>query len=145
LVDRGWPKIGRVTAHRTAFGLRGLPVPAGGDLARGLVVPAVWLSYRDAGELMAERGIAVDHVTIYQWEQRFTPEFIEAARPCRRPPGDRWFADEIYMKVAGAWTYLCRAVDQYGQVIDVLPSGRRDLGAARRFFTLWGSRNLAGL
>jgi hypothetical protein len=88
------------------------------------------LAYRDVEELLAGRGIAVDHVTVYRWVQRFTPEFIEAARPCRHAPGDRWFADETYVKVAGAWTYLYRAVDQYGQVIDVLLSGRRDLAAA---------------
>jgi transposase, IS6 family len=72
-------------------------------------------------------------VTVYRWVQRFTPEFIEAARLCRHVPGDRWFADETYIKVAGRWTYLYRAIDQYGQVIDVLLSARRDL-AARRFF-----------
>ena len=88
------------------------------------------LSYRDVGELLAERGIAVDHVTVYRWVQRFTTEFIEAARPCRHAPGDRWFAVETYVKVAGKWTYLYRAVDQYGQVIDVLLSARRDLAAA---------------
>jgi transposase, IS6 family len=77
----------------------------------------------------------VDHVTIYRWVQRFTPEFIEAARPCRHAPGDRWFVDETYVKIAGQWTYLYRAVDQRGQVIDVLLSGRRDLAAARRLFT----------
>ena len=93
------------------------------------------LSYRDVEELLAERGITVDHVTIYRWVQRFTPEFIEAARPCRHAPGDRWFADETYVKIAGVRTYLCWAVDQYGQVIDVLLSTRRDLAAARRFFT----------
>jgi transposase-like protein len=59
------------------------------------------LSYRDAEELLAERGITVDHVTIYRWVQRFTPEFIEAARFSRHTPGDRWFADETYVKVAG--------------------------------------------
>ena len=90
---------------------------------------------QDVEELLAERDITVDHVTIYRWVQRFTPEFIEAARPCRHAPGDRWFADETYVKVAGAWTYLYRAVDQHGQVIDVLLSARRDLAAARRFFT----------
>src|SRR5229473_1558157 len=68
------------------------------------------------------------------WVQRFTPEFIEAARLCRHAPGDRWFVDETYLKVAGKWTYLYRAVDQHGQVIDVLLSVRRDLAAARRFF-----------
>ena len=93
------------------------------------------LSYRDVEELLAERGITVDHVTIYRWVQRFTPEFIEAARPCRHAPGDRWFVDETYLKVVGKWTYLYRAVDQHGQVIDVLLSVRRDLAAARRFFT----------
>ncbi len=93
------------------------------------------LSYRDVEELLAERGVTVDHVTIYRWVQRFTPEFIEAARPIpRHAPGDRWFADETYVKVAGQWAYLYRAVDQHGQVIDVLMSGRRDLAAARRFF-----------
>jgi IS6 family transposase len=92
------------------------------------------LSYRDVEELLAERGVTVDHVTIYRWVQRFTPEFIEAARLCRHAPGDRWFADETYVKVAGRWTYLYRATGQHGQVIDVLLSERRDLVAARRFF-----------
>ena len=58
------------------------------------------LSYRDVEELLAERGVTVDHVTIYRWAQRFTPEFIEAARPCRHAPGDRWFAGQTYLKVA---------------------------------------------
>jgi transposase, IS6 family len=90
---------------------------------------------RDAGELLAERGVTVDHVSVYRWVRRFTPEFIEAARPCRHAPGGRWLVDETYLKVAGKWTYLYRAVDQYGQVIDVALSVRRDLAAARRFFT----------
>jgi transposase, IS6 family len=92
------------------------------------------LSYRDVEELLAERGITVDHVTIYRWVQRFTPEFIEAARPGRHAPGDRWFADETHIKVAGQWAYLYRAIGQHGQVIDVFLSARRDLAAARRFF-----------
>jgi IS6 family transposase len=77
----------------------------------------------------------VDHVTIYLWVERFTPEFIEAARPCRHAPGDRWFVDETYLKVGGKWACLYRAIDQHGQVIDVLLSRRRDLVAARRFLT----------
>jgi len=93
------------------------------------------LSYRDVEELLAERGVGVDHVTIYRWVQRFTPGFVEAARTCRHVPGDRWFVDETYVKVNGRWTYLYRAIDQYGQVIDVLLSARRDLAAARAFFT----------
>ena len=92
------------------------------------------LSYRDVAELLAERGIAVDHVTIYRWVQRFTPELIDAARPSRHVAGDRWFVDETYLKVAGQWVYLYRAIDQHGQVIDVLASPKRDLAATRRFF-----------
>jgi transposase-like protein len=91
-------------------------------------------SYRDVEELLAERGVDVDHVTIYRWVQRFTPLLIDAARPCRHTIGDRWLVDETYVKVAGIWRYVYRAVDQFGQVIDVYLSRRRDLTAARRFF-----------
>ena len=92
------------------------------------------LSYRDVEELLAERGIDVDHVTIYRWVQRFTPLVIEAARPCRHSVGDRWFVDETYVKVAGMWRYVYRAVDQHGQVIDVYVSKRRNVAAATKFF-----------
>jgi transposase, IS6 family len=92
------------------------------------------LSYRDVEELLAERGVEVDHVTVYRWVQRFTTHFIDAAAPAGMPQGDRWFVDETYVKVAGRWRYLYRAVDQYGQVIDVLLSERRDTAAAGRFF-----------
>jgi hypothetical protein len=87
------------------------------------------LSYRDVEELLAERGITVDHVTVFRWVQRFTPLLIDAARPCRHAPGDRWFIDETYVKVSGRWVYLYRAIDQFGQVIDVLISEKRDLAA----------------
>jgi IS6 family transposase len=93
------------------------------------------LSYWDVAKLLAERGVTVDQVTVYRWVQRLTPEFSEAALLARHAPGDRWFADETYVKVAGRWTYLYRAIDQHGQVIDVLLSARRDPAAARRFFT----------
>ena len=92
------------------------------------------LSYRDLEELLVERGIEVDHVTIHRWVQRFTPLLIDAARPCRRAVGGRWFVDETYVKVAGKWRYVYRAVDEHGQVIDVFVSPRRDLRAARMFF-----------
>ncbi len=114
--------------------------PAGYRFPREVIAVAVrWylrygLSYRDVEELLAERGIDVDHVTIYRWVQTFTPEFIDAARPARHASGDRWFVDETYVKVAGRWSYLYRAVDQHGQVIDVLVSTRRDATAAREFF-----------
>ncbi len=120
---------------------RSTSAPAGHRFPREVIAVAVrWylrygLSYRDVEELLAERGIEVDHVTVYRWVQTFTPEFIDAARPARHATGDRWFVDETYVRVAGRWTYLYRAVDQHGQVIDVLVSGRRDSAAAREFFT----------
>jgi transposase, IS6 family len=93
------------------------------------------LSYRDVEELLAERGIEVDHVTVFRWVQRFTPLLADAARPCRHSIGDTWFVDETYVKVAGRWRYVYRAIDQHGQIIDVYVSARRDTQAARRFFT----------
>ena len=94
------------------------------------------LSYRDLEELLAERGIEVDHVTLYRWVQRFTPLLIDAARPARHLAWDRWFVDETYVKVSGVWSYVYRAVDQHGQVIDVYVSQRRDIASARMFFTV---------
>ena len=93
------------------------------------------LSYRDLEDLLAERGVEVDHVTLYRWVQHFTPLVVDAARPCRHTVGGRWFVDETYVKVAGVWRYVYRAVDQHGQVIDVYVSARHDILAARRFFT----------
>jgi transposase-like protein len=92
------------------------------------------LSYRDLEELLAERGIQVNHVTITRWVQRFTPLLADAARPCRHRVGDRWQVDETYVKVAGQWRYVYRAINQFGQVIDVYVSSRRDTKAAHRFF-----------
>jgi transposase-like protein len=104
-----------------------------------IVVAVRWylrfnLSYRDVEELLVERGVEVDHVTVYRWVQRFTPLLADAARFCRHCPGDRWHVDETYVRVNGAWRYVYRAVDQYDQVIDVLVSAHRNADAARRFF-----------
>ena len=120
----------------TGVQFRGVSLPSGCDHDRSsLVYLRYGLSYRDVEELLVERGITVDHVTIYRWVQRFTPLLIDAARPCRHAPGDRWFVDETYIKVAERWVYLYRAIDQFGQVIDVFVSEKRDLAATRRFFT----------
>jgi transposase-like protein len=123
---------------------RSAPVPrsafAGFRFPPDVIVVAVrWylrygLSSRDVGELLTERGVQVDHVTVYRWVQRFTPLLAEAARPCRHAVGDRWFVDETYVKVTGRWRYVYRAIDQFGQVIDVLVSLQSDAKAARRFF-----------
>jgi transposase-like protein len=104
-----------------------------------IVVAVRWylrfgLSYRDVEELLLERGVEVDHVTVYRWVQRFTTLLLDAARLRRHSPGDRWFVDETYVKVNRVWRYVDRAIDQHGQVIDVLLSARRDANAARRFF-----------
>jgi transposase-like protein len=104
-----------------------------------IVVAVRWylrynLSYRDVEELLLERGVEVDHVTVFRWVQRFTPLLADAAKFTRHAPCDRWFVDETYVKVGGVWRYVYRAVDQYGQVVDVLFSPRRDAAAARRFF-----------
>jgi transposase-like protein len=84
---------------------------------------------------VGERGIEVDHVSVYRWVQRFTPLLADAARPCGHAVGDRWFVDETYVKVAGNWRYAYRDVDQHGQIIDVYVSPRRDTRAAERFLT----------
>jgi hypothetical protein len=82
-----------------------------------IVVAVRWylrygLSYRDVEELLAERGVEVDHATVYRWVQRFTPLLADAARFARHPPGDRWFVDETYVKVSDVWRYVYWAVDQ---------------------------------
>lgn len=93
------------------------------------------LCYRDVEELLAERGFEVDDVTVFRWEQRFTPLLIDAARPCRHVPGDRWFVDEtscqdrraVGLSVSGDQ----RARPGHRRAV----SQKRDLAATRRFFT----------
>jgi transposase-like protein len=128
------------TAHRFRRSIPPDSAFAGFRFPSDVIVLAVrWylrfgLSYRDVEELLAERGIETDHVTIYRWVQRFTPLLAEAARPCRHAVGDRWQVDGTYVKVAGQWRYVYRAIDQFGQVIDVVVTARRDANAAQRFF-----------
>ena len=91
-------------------------------------------SYRDLEELLAERGVEVDHVTLFRWVQRFTPLLIDEARPCGHAVGDHWFVDETCVKVAGVWRYVYRAVDHHGQILDTFVSKSRDTAAAEWFF-----------
>src|SRR5947207_8067667 len=92
------------------------------------------LSFRNLEELMAERNLAVDHVTIWRWVQRYAPELNRRCRPELRLTDRSWRVDETYLRVAGKWTYLYRAVDSAGATIDFLLSARRDAAAAKRFF-----------
>jgi transposase, IS6 family len=66
-------------------------------------------------ELLTDRGIEVDHVTVYRWVVRFTPLLAEAARPCRHTVSSRWQVDETYVRVAGRWRYVYRAIDPFGR------------------------------
>ena len=92
------------------------------------------LSYRDLEAMLADRGVAVDHTTLYRWVQRFAPELERRLRRHLRPCRGPWHVDETYVRVAGAWRYLYRAVDGTGQTIDFRLSAKRDKAAARRFF-----------
>ena len=85
--------------------------------------------------MMAERGIEVTHTTILRWVQRFVPEFEKRWSQYSRPVGRSWRCDETYIKVKGRWTYLYRAVDKQGRTVDFLLSERRDVAAAKRFFS----------
>jgi transposase-like protein len=92
------------------------------------------LSYRDVEELMAERGLAVDHTTILRWVQAYAPEIDQRIRPHLKPTNDSWRVDETYVKVKGRWMYLYRAVDSTGQTLDFLLNATRCTRAAKRFF-----------
>jgi len=91
------------------------------------------LSYRDLEEMMAERGLAVDHTTIYRWVQRYAPELEQRSRPHLKATNDSWRVDETYIKIKGTWTYLYRAVDSEGNTLEFLLSPTRDAEAAKRF------------
>jgi transposase, IS6 family len=92
------------------------------------------LSYRDLEAILADRGAAVDHTTLYRWVQRFAPELERRLRRHLRPCRGPWHVDATFVRVGGQWRYLYRAVDGTGQTIDFLLSARRDKAAARRFF-----------
>ncbi len=92
------------------------------------------LSYRDLEEMMLERGLHVDHTTIYRWVQRYAPELDKRCRPHLKATNDSWRVDETYIKVKKVWMYLYRAVDSDGNTLEFLLSPRRDAEAAKRFF-----------
>ena len=92
------------------------------------------ISYRDLSLMLADRGVAVDHTTLFRWVQSYAATLEQRIRRHLRPCTGSWRVDETYIKVKGVWTYLYRAVDSLGQTIDFLLSARRDAVAAKRFF-----------
>jgi len=92
------------------------------------------LSYRNLEEMMAERGVEVDHSTINRWVLKFAPELDKRLRPHLSLTNDSWRVDETYIEVKGGWKYLYRAVDSIGNTLDFMLSAKRDGKAAARFF-----------
>ena len=92
------------------------------------------LSYRDVEELMRERGIRVDHTTVFRWVQRYAPELDQRCRPYLRATNDSYRVDETYIKIKKRWYDLYRALDSTGATVDFMLSPTRDAEAAERFF-----------
>ena len=100
-------------------------------------------SPRHLEEMMQERGVFVDHSTVHRWALKILPVMALIFRRRKRPTGNSWRMDETYIKVAGQWKYLYRAVDKCGDTVDFLLTAKRDLAAARRY--LERAINLHGL
>ena len=91
------------------------------------------LSLRDVEELMAERGLSVDHTTVWRWVQAYAPEIRKRVQGHLNYKFTTWFMDETYVQVAGRWMYLFRAVVSHGQTVDFYLSETRHREAAKRF------------
>ncbi|MGW9498636.1 IS6 family transposase [Streptomyces prasinus] len=105
-----------------------------------MIAHCVWLyhrfplSFREVEELMLERGVIVSHETVRRWCAKFGQAYANGLRRRRPRPGDKWYLDEVFLKIDGEQQYLWRAVDADGNVLDILVQNRRDTAAARRFF-----------
>jgi putative transposase len=116
-----------------------VPTYAGYRFPAAIIAHAVWryfrfaLSYRDVEELLAERGVIVTYETVRQWCRKFGHGYANTLRRRRLRPGDKWHLDEVFSAIAGAQHYLWRAVDQEGDVLDILVQARRDKRAAVKF------------
>jgi len=105
-----------------------------------IISHAVWLyfrfslSFRDVEELMGERGVIVTYEAIRQWCRKFGQYYATQLRRRRPRPGDKWHLDEMVLTIKGEYHYLCQAVDQDGNVLDILVQRRRDKWAAKKFF-----------
>jgi len=93
------------------------------------------VSYRDLEEIMAERGVAVDHATLNRWVVKYSPLIACQARRRKSGTSRSWRMDETYIQVKGKWTYFYRAVDKFGKTLDFMLSEHRDEAAAGAFFT----------
>jgi len=91
------------------------------------------ISYWDLEEMMSERGVAVDHRTLFHWVQHYALPMEKRIRWCQRQTDASWRVDEAYVKVAGKWAYLYRVLDKNGHIIDFMLSPRRTAESARRF------------
>jgi transposase, IS6 family len=92
------------------------------------------LSYRDVEELLRERGVSIDHTTVFRWVQRYAPELDKRCRPHLKSTTDSYRVDETYIKINKQWHYLYRAVDSTGATLDFMLSATRNADAAERFF-----------
>ena len=92
------------------------------------------LSYRNLEEMMNERGLSVDHKTVYRWVQRYALEIRRRLANFARTPNTSWRVDETYIKIKGVWHYLYRAIDSNGETLDFSLSKKRDAKAAFTFF-----------
>src|SRR5258705_14017924 len=92
------------------------------------------LSFRDVEELMSSRGVSLTYETVREWCLKFGQTYANGLRRKSPRPGDRWHLDEVFLKINGRSHYLWRAVDQYGDVLDILVQNRRDKKAAKKFF-----------
>src|SRR3954447_7286053 len=105
-----------------------------------IISHAVWLyhvfslSFRDVELILAERDIFVSYETVRRWCEKFGQTFARRLRRRRPRPGDKWYLDEVFIRIQGVQHYLWRAVDQDGVVLDILVQARRDAQAAKRFF-----------
>ncbi len=113
-----------------------------------IIAHAVWLyhrfslSFREVEELLAERGVNVSYEAVRQWCLKFGQDFSRKLKHRRGQPGDIWHLDELFIRIRGERYYLWRAVDQDGQVLDILVQKRRSTRAATRFFRKLLSRKV---
>ncbi len=116
------------------------PCHKGFRFSKEIISHAVWLyhrfslSFRDVEELLYERGVVVTYETVRQWCRKFGQAYANQLRQRRARPGDKWHLDEVFLKINGKTHYLWRAVDQEGNVLDILVQSRRNKAAAKKFF-----------